>query len=176
MNTTKELANYLIENAIQIKQAMIIAIAFSLPATVIDSFTNWYISNNTYLTIILGTIAIDHLFGTIVHLFYKRDFSIKKNLIGVSIKIFVVILMGLLFEALSHLTAESDIIFRYLRMTLRLIVFSYPFRSTMRNVYILTGERFPPKVLIDNFENFNKTMNTSEIIKKDELETFRENQ
>ena len=58
---------------------------------IIESLTNWVVSNSDYVLFVFGAIIIDHFLGTIIHLFMKRDFSFKKNIIGLIIKVGLVI-------------------------------------------------------------------------------------
>ena len=49
------------------------------PFGFVELFSEWISENGGYLFFVLLAIAIDHLMGSAVHLFIKKDFSIKKN-------------------------------------------------------------------------------------------------
>lgn len=171
MNFDKEaLISYALHNLLQIKNAAIIGVILSLPSTILSNITNWYIENNTYISIVLGVIAIDHIFGSVVHIWYKKDASLKKNIAGLIIKLSVVVCVGFMFEGLAHLTKEEDFFYKYLKMTLRILILSYPLRSALANCKIITKGAFPPESITKRLDNFNKNLDTKELVGRKELE------
>jgi hypothetical protein len=152
------IAEYFIQNIIIIKDIFIFSVLAAIPFGIFLDMNGWYLENSRYITIIGYVIAVDHLFGTIVHLFYKKDFSFIRNLMGLGMKLFVVVMMGGLFEAFAQLTMEDDLIYRYLKMMTRILVFGYPFRSAAINCSTVTKGIFPPEALIKLFTKFNQDL------------------
>lgn len=159
----KDSLNYLLQNVHKIGELSLLSALLSFPAAIFSDIILWATINKDYLNIILFVIAADHLLGTMVHGWWIKDFSIKKNLIGLAMKILVVIVMGGLFEGLSVLTSSQDFVFTYLKLVTRILIFLYPFRSAMLNCHIITSGKFPPKVLIDRTNKFNETLEIKEL-------------
>ena len=90
-------------------------------------------------------VLIDWFFGIWKHL-EKRTFSFKKNATGLILKIALTVGAGMLFEGLNSIVKDSaDIVVLSLSIVTRVIVFLYPAVSAWQNIYIVSGERFPPK-------------------------------
>ena len=77
---------------------------------------------------------------------------------------------GFLFEGLSHLTKDSDLLFSSLKITTRVIIFMYPAMSAWENLYIVSGEKFPPKTWMDKLNIFGKSLNPKDLIPKNKEE------
>lgn len=123
----------------------------------------WVISNKTYLTIISGLIVMDHIAGTIAHIWWHKDHSLKANLLGLWIKVFVVVIVGLTFEGLAELTAKEDMVYTYLQMTLRILVAIYPARSILRNIDTISGGRFKTNILIAKTDKFQESLDIKDL-------------
>lgn len=132
-----------------------------------DVFFEWMLHNEGYVFFIFLTIALDHLLGTIKYLF-KREFSIKKNIAGLFLKLFITIVGAVLFEAMNQIADRDSMIKDYLVIMTRLLVFFYPARSAFRNMSELTKGVFPPKSWITKMDNFNVNLDVKEFTKGDD--------
>ena len=102
-------------------------------------------------------------FGIIKHL-QKRTFSLKKNAIGLILKITLTVGAAMLFEGMNSIVKNSaDIVVISLTIVTRVIVFLYPAVSAWQNIYIVSGERFPPKAWMDRLNKFNENLNIKEL-------------
>lgn len=128
---------------------------------------NWGLANQDYLLIVLGAILIDWIFGTLKHIFYTHTFSLKKNAVGLMLKIGLVVAGGFLFEGLSHLTREATIIETSLQIITRVIVFMYPAVSAWENIYIVSGEKFPPKKWMEKIGLYKDSANFKDLFDND---------
>ena len=129
----------------------------------------WGFDNQDYIFIVLGAILTDWLFGTIKHLFFTRTFLFKKNALGLFIKIGLVVGGGFLFEGLSHLTREATIVETSLKIITRVIVFMYPAISAWENIYIVSGEKFPPKKWMEKLGIYKESANLKDLLGKENL-------
>ncbi len=120
-----------------------------------EAISQWISSNGGYIFFVLLAIAIDYGVGIVVHL-KKRDFSIKKNILGVITKMALVFAVGVLFEGFQFLHPDANIITQYLGLILRVMVFLYPAGSALMNVSILTNGSFPPVGFMNKITKFNK--------------------
>jgi len=128
----------------------------------------WIQTNIDYITIAIMFVAVAHVLGSVVHWLYKGDFDWKKNIIGFTIMLTMVVVVGFVMESLAHLTKEENLIYMYIKMTGRLIVCIYPARSILRNVKIITNGAFPPDALIGKFDKFNQNLDVNEFKNKDQ--------
>ena len=128
-----------------------------------DKIVKWGIPNQDYILIVLGAILVDWFFGIWKHL-KKRTFSFKQNAFGLIIKVALTTGAAFLFEGLNSIVKDSaDIIVVSLTTVTRVIVFLYPAVSAWQNIYIVSDERFPPKVWMDRINKFNENLNVKEL-------------
>ena len=128
-----------------------------------DKIVKWGIPNQDYILIVLMAILLDWFFGIWKHL-EKRTFSFKKNATGLILKIALTVGAGMLFEGLNFIVKDSaDIVVLSLIIVTRVIVFLYPAVSAWQNIYIVSGERFPPKAWMDRINKFNENLNIKEL-------------
>ena len=128
-----------------------------------EKIVKWGIPNQDYILIVLMAILLDWFFGIIKHL-QKRTFSFKKNALGLILKIALTVGAGMLFEGLNSIVKDSaDIVVLSLTIVTRIIVFLYPAVSAWQNIYIVSGERFPPKAWMDRINKFNENLNVKEL-------------
>lgn len=128
-----------------------------------DKIVKWGIPNQDYILIVLMAILLDWFFGIIKHL-QKRTFSFKKNASGLILKIALTVGAGMLFEGLNSIVKDSaDIVVLSLTIVTRVIVFLYPAVSAWQNIYVVSGERFPPKAWMDRINKFNENLNVKEL-------------
>ena len=133
-----------------------------------DKIVKWGIPNQDYILIVLMAILLDWFFGIIKHL-QKRTFSFKKNASGLILKIALTVGAGMLFEGLNSIVKDSaDIVVLSLSIVTRVIVFLYPAVSAWQNIYIVSGERFPPKAWMDRMNKFNENLNVKELTDENE--------
>lgn len=140
----------------------------------IDSLTNWGNVNIDYISLVLGAILIDYVFGSIKHLFFTKTFSIKRNVLGMLTKLTMVAAGGFLFEGLSHLASDATILIVPLKIITRIIVFMYPALSAWENIYITSGERFPPKAWMERLKIWNKTLDIKDLGANQENKNYEE--
>jgi len=70
----------------------------------------------------------------------------------------------MLFEGLNSIVKDSaDIVVLSLTIVTRVIVFLYPAVSAWQNIYVVSGERFPPKAWMDRINKFNENLNVKEL-------------
>jgi len=142
------------------------------PSLFIPQIEDWFNLNITYVQIALGIIALDHVMGSIIHsASYKNDFDWKKNITGFGIKVSMVVVFAIIMEGLAHITIEDDFIYKYIKMTGRLLVCLYPGLSAMKNIKIITRGAFPPDALVGKLENFNRDLDLEKLKKGNDAES-----
>lgn len=163
------LHGYLMYNLAQVKMSVQIGGVMAVFG-IFGNVGDWMTLNVDYIAIAMACVAIDHILGTIVHAYYLKDFSWKKNVTGLLIKLSMVMLGGIIFEGLTHITKEQDLVYTYLKITTRLVVCIYPAMSAMVNMRIITGGSFPPLAFLDKFKSFNTDLDVEKLKKGKENE------
>lgn len=143
---------------IKFKSALFLSISLSIPTWLVTEFTNWSISNNKYIAGVLTCITIDHIIGSIYHALKVKDFTIKKNAIGLLIKLSMCAAAAILFEIIHHTIREATLAYDYLKIVTRLIVILYPAGSAFMNMSALTNGVFPPLGWISKIKTFNRNL------------------
>lgn len=135
-----------------------------------EKINAWGIENEDYILIVLGAILIDWIFGTIKHVFFTKTFSFKKNAIGLTTKIALAVAGGFLFEGLNTLVSAADFMVVSTKIVTRVIILMYPGISAFENIYIVSGEKFPPKAWMERLQKWNNTLDPTDLTKNNEDE------
>ena len=152
--------------------SLVVSTVPAIPISIVDRLSGWYIENSIFLTMVFIILALDHAFGSIVHLYIKKDFNRKKNLIGLLVKGFSVCAGYVLFEMVRQIVQDVEFISIYFRVVLQITVIMYPGGSLMKNLSILTNGKFPPAALFKKFEKFNEDLDLNNFkTKNDEEDT-----
>ena len=141
---------------IKLKAAFFLALPLSVFTWLISQVTKWSISNSDYIAGVLTCIAIDHIVGSIYHAKKVKDFTLKKNAIGLLTKLSLCVGAAILFEIMHNAVKDSILIYEYLKIVTRLIVILYPAGSAFMNMSALTDGVFPPLGWISKIKAFNK--------------------
>ncbi len=149
-----------------------IAVIPALFMSIIEGLSKWYIVNQWFMIFVFYAIAIDHILGSIVHAFIKKDFTLKKNGIGLLIKISFCITGYSLFVMIPEILKGVPFLPEYLTMLIQFIVFIWPGGSAMGNMSIITGGKFPPVGWMKKLEKFQENIDITEFKNiKDESNT-----
>lgn len=138
---------------------------------VFPGLEDWFVVNKSYVNIALGVIIVDYILGCYVHGRIKYDWDWRKNITGFGVKISMVVAFAFLMEGLAHVTIEDDMIYKYIKMSGRILVILYPGISAMRNIKIVTNGAFPPDAIIGKLENFNKDLDVEKLKKGNDAES-----
>lgn len=140
-----------------------LAVVFTPFIFIWNKLTNWGLENQDYILIVVGAILIDWIFGTIKHLFFTKTFSIKKNAIGITTKVSLAVAGGFLFEGLNYLTQEAEYLVISTKIVTRVIILMYPALSAFENIYIVSGEKFPPKAWMERLQKWQKSLDPKDL-------------
>jgi hypothetical protein len=152
-----------------------LAVPLSPFALLMDKLFQWGFDNQDYIIIVLGAILTDYIFGTIKHIFFLKNesgrpsFTLKGNAVGLILKLTLAVAGGFLFEGLSHLTREATFLETTLQIITRVIVFMYPAISAWENIYIVSGEKFPPKKWMDRIGKYKNSNDIKDLIDENNL-------
>lgn len=143
-----------------------LSIALSPIVYLYNKLFQWGFENQDYIIVVMGAILVDYVSGTIKHICFSRTFTFKGNAIGIVLKVGLAVSGGFLFEGLSHLTKEATFLETSLKIITRVIVFMYPAISAWENIYIISGEKFPPKKWMEKLGIYKNSSDLKDLIDK----------
>ncbi len=155
----------------KLQATFLLSVASSPFVFAIEKLTDWYTTNFAYLSFVAVAIILDHILGSWVHAFVKKDFSLKKNIYGLFAKAFLIVAVGILIEGFKHILGGENFIADYFNLLCRLMVFIYPAGSALMNCSLITKGRFPPTSFMERLTRFNKDMDINVFGKSKEAET-----
>jgi len=136
--------------------------------TVFEGLSKWYMVNQWFMIFVFYAIAIDHILGSIVHACIKKDFTVKKNAVGLAVKIGFCISGYSLFIMIHEIFKGIPFIADYFKILIQFIVFIWPAGSAMGNMSILTGGKFPPIGWMKKLERFQENADINEFKTKND--------
>ena len=139
-------------------------------AWIIEKINGWYFENYGYVLFVMVAIFFDHVLGTWVHGWIKRDFSFKKNVYGLFTKISLSVFVGIMIEGMTHIMGKENFITDYFSLVCRLMVFVYPAGSALWNCAIITKGVFPPVSFLKKVKGFNESLDLKQFDKNTENE------
>lgn len=140
-------------------------------AVLIPELSIWYENNMDYVKIALSVIAIDHILGTVAHSrYYKNDWNWRKNITGFFVKLSMVVAFGFIMEGLAHVTVDEDFIYRYVKMSGRILVILYPGLSAIKNISYFTNGDFPGKIFFKKLKDVAETGDINKLKKNHQNE------
>lgn len=121
-----------------------------------ERFIDWGVSNQVFISILVGTLFVDLILGVWKHL-KMSTFSFKQMILGFCQKIGIVILFYFLSEALIQIISDADLDSIYVKVALKLMLFIYLAGNSLVNMGIITNGKFPPLYFLKRIDKFNKT-------------------
>ena len=143
---------------LKVKSTLVLAVASSPMALIIGSVAEWFQLNLAYMSFVFGAVIIDHVVGSYVHAFHKKDFTFKKNIQGFFMKTTLIVFVFFLGRGIVHILGEDNPVAFYFRMIMRLMVFIYPAGSALVNISIVTNGKFPPVGFMNKITRFNQNL------------------
>lgn len=142
---------------------LVILSLFSSPITyLMKVVVDWATLNAAYIFFVLFAIIFDYFLITVYHIFYKKNFSIKRNFAAIFEKTFLTIAVGFTFEGIMFILRISDS--SYVNSVMRILVFLYPVESIFRSSFAMSGGIFPPKFFMDKIEEAKKTLDIGKML------------
>lgn len=146
-------------------------------AFVTEGVLDWFHLNAEFISFVFGAVILDHLIGSYVHAYIKKDFTLKKNVQGFLMKTALIVAVFFIGRGMVNILGEDNLVATYFRTIMRLMVFLYPAGSALVNCSIITKGTFPPLGFIKKISQFNSNLDLSEFKEKgsDEAEKFGDN-
>ena len=139
------------------------------PIVFIMKITNWWFSENQQFgNFMCISLVLNMIVGVVFHLKYGT-FSfwqfLKKN---VEI-IFIVVVSYIMLETLRY-TAGDNFAGEVFRITIQIITLLYPTSKVLKNFYIMTDGKYPPKFFMDKLYNFEKNGDLKDFFNKKQID------
>lgn len=151
---------------LKLKSTFIISLLTYPSIIILESIGKWFDINYIYVYFVFGAVAIDHILGTYVHAWIKRDFSIKQNIKGFLIKTTLIIFVDFLGNGVVHILGDNNLMSEYFKTMMRLMVFVYPAGSAVMNASIISNGDFPFVGFLKKIKRFKQNLNVDEFIGK----------
>jgi len=152
----------------KIKASAAIGVTASPVALIVKTYTDWFISESFFMSIVGLALFFDLIFGIIAHSEkFLDDFDVWVMFGKFMLKFLVVyssIFIFGLFVMLFELHGMDIGI--YTRLAVSASILLFPTLSAAGNMSIVTGGRYPPKDWILYLENKQKKIRLSEILKR----------
>ncbi len=135
-----------------------------------EGVLDWFQLNAEFISFVFGAVILDHLIGSYVHAYIKKDFTLKKNVQGFLMKTALIVAVFFIGRGMVNILGEDNVIATYFRTIMRLMVFLYPAGSALVNCSIITKGTFPPLGFMKRISRFNSNLDLSEFKEKEKEE------
>ncbi|MBF00606.1 MAG: hypothetical protein CMP77_11610 [Flavobacterium sp.] len=150
---------------LKFKGLIMLSLPFSIVTWLLSKIAGWSYDNSEYIAGVLTCIAIDHFIGSVYHAFKLKDFTFRKNIVGLLTKLALCAGAAILFEIIHTTLKDASFIYDYLKSLTRLIVILYPAGSAFLNMSAITNGIFPPLGWINKMKAFNENLDLNKIKK-----------
>jgi hypothetical protein len=143
-------------------------IATSAPVVlVLDYFDFWYKDNSQFFNYVLVALILNMIIGIVYHVkmntFSWGDFFMR------NISMFINVLVVYVLLDMLRNTAGNNIVGESFKVLIQVTTLLYPISKTLKNIYILNQNKFPPAFIMERLYNFEKNGNLDDLFnKKDE--------
>ena len=141
-------------------------LTFAPIAYILHGLGVWFDSNTQFFSFVLIALSLNMVVGARFH-YKNQTFKwiefFKRN----SEMWFVVIVVYVLLEMLRK-TAGENLLADGFKIVVQLTTLLYPISKALKNIYILTGKKYPPKFIMDRIYNFEKTGDVKDLLTKED--------
>lgn len=138
-------------------------------AFVLNLVNWWFTENQQFGTFMCIALLMNMAVGIYFH-FKQGSFSFKPFIFKNLEMCFVVIIVYIMLEMLRY-TAGDNLAGEIFRILIQTTTLLYPTSKVLKNVFIITKGKYPPKFLMDRLYNFEKNGDL-----KDFFKTSQENE
>ena len=135
-----------------------------------EGILEWFNLNIEFISFVFGAVVLDHLIGSYVHLYIKKDFTLKKNIQGFFMKTALIVAVFFIGRGMVNILGEESIVSNYFRVVMRLMVFLYPAGSALVNCSVITNGKFPPLGFMKKISQFNSNLDLDQFKESKDLE------
>lgn len=162
---------------LKIKSTFVLALISTPFAFMTEGVLDWFKLNVEFISFVFGAVILDHLIGSYVHAYIKRDFTLKKNVQGFFMKTALIVAVFFLGRGMVSILGDDNLVAAYFRTIMRLMVFLYPAGSALVNCSIITKGKFPPLGFMNKISQFNSNLDLNEFKEKlnENAEEFGDN-
>lgn len=126
---------------------------FSLMFNIVDKLL---LSEHDFMFALLLSIVIDTIIGVYKH-WKTGDLNLKKFSAKTFEKLLFIAFGMSLFNLLAYPVKKHNDMIVWYDFTVQLVLLSYPVFNALKNIYIISGKKFPPEFIMNKFTIFNKT-------------------
>lgn len=138
----------------RIKYVVLSIASFAPVAYGLNFFNLWFQDNVQFSFFVSLSLLLNAIVGAVTHI-HAKTFCFKEFLLGNFMMAFIVICGALTLEML-RMTLGSNILGDGFRVLLQVTTLLYPCSKIMKNIFILSGGKFPPEYMMRKIYNFEK--------------------
>lgn len=149
----------------RLKYVFLTIASFAPVAYALDFFDLWIKDNNQFGFFVSLSLLLNAIVGAVAHL-HARTFCFKIFLLGNIMMAFIVVCGALTLEML-RMTIGDNAIGDGFRILLQVTTLIYPCSKIMKNIFILSGGKFPPEYMMRKIYNFEKNGDLNSLFSQD---------
>ncbi len=134
----------------------------SVSSYLINSLTGWYFENKAFVFWFLIEILVMVFFGIWHHLKH-RNFSLFLLIVKTTIIVICSIGAYIVLEGLIQMAGDYAFI-KHFENIIRIGTLIYPISKTARSIYEISGQKIPPKSIMERIKRFEKSFNIKDLI------------
>lgn len=155
-------------------QLLIISALKIAPIAYLMDMVNWWFKENAQFgTFICMALLFNMIVGAVRHL-KSKTFNFKLFFARNCMMIFVVSVTYIMLEMLRY-TAGANIVGEVFKILIQVTSLMYPTSKVLKNIYILSNGKYPPKFLMDRVYDFDKDGDLNDLFKTKKNENDNEN-
>lgn len=134
---------------------------FAPIAFVLEGLNLCFISNKQFFSFVVICLIVNVVVGAWYHkrkCTFNWESFFKRNL-----TMWVILILVYLVLEMMRLTVPKSIVAEYFGALIQITTLLYPISKILKNIYFLSGEKHPPKFLMDKLYRFEKNGNLKEL-------------
>jgi len=133
-------------------------------AFVLKTIDWWWTDNTQFGNFMCIALIINMAVGCWFHLRYN-SFQ-WKAFIGRNIEMAFIVIVGYIMLEMLRYTAGDNFAGEVFRITIQICTLLFPVSKVLKNIYIMSNGKYPPKFFMEKLYNFEKNGDLNEFFKK----------
>lgn len=135
-------------------------------AFLLNLFNWWWTDNHQFGTFLCCSLVANMIVGCYYHL-KKNTFSWKLFL-GRNIEMTFIVIIGYVMLEMLRYTAGDNLAGEIFRILIQISTLLFPISKVLKNIFILSKGKYPPKFFMERLYNFEKTGDLKDLFDKDD--------
>lgn len=133
-------------------------------AFLLNMFNWWWKDNEQFGSFMCVALVINLIVGCWYHL--KNNTFNWKLFITRNIEMTFIVVVGYIMLETLRYTAGDNFAGEVFRITIQICTLLFPVSKVLKNIYILSNEKYPPKFFMEKLYNFEKNGDLNDLFNK----------